>query len=105
MTKMFKTYSPETHAANNEDSKCVYMSTKSGAADRSVPTAPTFCTHVMHLLMYVLHVHTYDGRTGMYVHQSRSVPTAPTFCTHVMHLLMYVLHVLTYDARTGMYVY
>ena len=83
----------------------VYMSTKSGAADRSVPTAPIFCTHVMHLLMYVLHVHTYDGRTGMYVHQSRSVPTAPTFCTHVMHLLMYVLHVLTYDARTGMYVY
>ena len=75
-----------------------------GTAD--VHIAPTICTHVLHLLMYVLHVPTADARTYVEEKQPSSVSSyrlhlpgtrVPTdVSTHLLHVLLFLLM----DVRT-----
>ena len=82
---------------------------------KRISSAPTVCTHVLHLLMYVLHVPTVDARTYIEGKNTTScckyVPTAvrtyllhppdtrvPTDVrTHLLHILLFLLmHVRTH---------
>ena len=80
--------------------KCICIGKKSTAAEKIVPAAPTFCTHVLHLLMYVLHVPTVNART--YIEEKKLLAAVRTYlllhvCTYCTYLVL--VYLLMY-ART-----